>query len=87
MNKWLDIFRCKKQDTVQIRDNFERTGLIWESEVNDEMPILRENWMEVQACYQAYLTECEIGARIERAKKWQNVYTNLSMISESLHIS
>lgn len=79
MNKWLDRFllRTRADYSFTIRDNYEPVTLVYESEVIDEMPILRANWVEEQANYQAYWTQCEIQQRNERFVKWSNVYTSL----------
>jgi DNA-binding helix-hairpin-helix protein with protein kinase domain len=64
--------------SLVIRDNLERITLNWDAEVvQEEMPILRANWIELQAEYHVYWTSCEMQQRNERIKKWANVYTNL----------
>lgn len=60
-----------------ISDNLQPISLMWESKIEEAMPILRDNWIELQAEYQVYWTSCEIRQRKERIKKWANVYTNL----------
>lgn len=85
MNKWLENHLKKQEDySFQYRDNDIQCGLVWESEdFCAEMPILRANYMEMQADYQAYFTDCEVQARKERFGKWV-AHTSLSTIWESL---
>lgn len=57
----------------------EKGKLYSEGVVNEELPILREDYTEVAAFYQVYWAQLELE---ERQKKWQKVHTNTSTISE-----
>jgi|694.fasta_scaffold13122_15 hypothetical protein len=78
----MHILEKPTYSSFTIRDNFERINLSVQDEVHEKnMPILRPNWVELQAEYHAYLTMCEIEERFvlrnERKKKWLNVFTSL----------
>jgi len=65
MEEWLTNHLHKKEElSCYTIDNWEPIRLTWEDEVlTEEMPILRKNWLEEQANYQVYWTQCEIDAR------------------------
>lgn len=60
-----------------ITDNHNPIVLIWEGLVEEEMPMLWENWQDIQNGYQVYFTQHELQQRHERIGKWASVYTGL----------
>lgn len=62
----------RRNYSVEVRENFQKPKLEWIDLVSDEMPILRENWVQLQSEYHVYLTECEIQRRQERMNHFWN---------------
>lgn len=79
MEDWLKdhLNKCDPSPCYTM-DNWEPIRLKWEDEVlTEEMPVLRKNWLEDQANYQVYWTQCEIDARNERIRRWANTFTSM----------
>lgn len=77
MEKWLQK-HLEKPSQDCCYNNDAPISLVWENEmVGEEMPVLRSNWIELQAEYQVYWTQLEIKAREERIRKWASVFTSM----------
>lgn len=55
----------KRRSDLEIRDNYQPIQLIWEDEFCGEVPVLRDNFMELQARF-------HIGAVIAEAEVFKN---------------
>lgn len=68
-------------NAFEVKDNFILEKLTWENEVcTEEMPVLRSNWIELNALFHTHWTICEQQQRKERLEKWANVARNLLTI-------
>lgn len=74
MNHWKKKHLNKYKDQTNIHDNWAPIELIWDClDYSKEMPILRNNYMELQSIWNVYVTELDI----ERTEEWENVFTSL----------
>lgn len=60
MNHWLKKHIKKKADCVTIQDNYSPIKLSCVEEYHDEMPILRDNYLELQGIWNIYVAGIEI---------------------------
>lgn len=61
-NKEKDRFRSR-QYWGEIKNNYAPVALVWDSLYEEEMPILRENYMDIEQGFRIYLTESENAQR------------------------
>lgn len=58
-NDWLkDHLIDQSEFSLQVRDNYMPIQLTWEEEWYDEMPVLRQNYKEIEADYAMYFASC-----------------------------
>lgn len=67
------------ESDLRITPNYDPIALVWEEEVFDEMPILRDNWIELQNNYQVYWTECDIKERFTGVSLLQRLTPSFTM--------
>ena len=48
-----------RQYWMEIKDNYVRVPLVWNEVYNEEMPLLREDYIEMEAAFHIYRTELE----------------------------
>lgn len=59
MNHWLDRHIRRRPD-IEINDNYAPIQLTWREEQYDDMPVVRENFLEMQAGWAIYMTQMEV---------------------------
>ena len=59
MNHWLDRHIRRRPD-IEINDNHAPIQLTWREEQYDDMPVVRENFLEMQAGWAIYMTQMEV---------------------------
>ncbi len=71
-NHWLKNHLRRNDDiTIMDSDVLTSRGLSWEGIEHHEMPILRNNYMELQGLWNIYVTELEL----ERTKDYGRMYS------------
>lgn len=82
MNDWLKKKHIRQREdySFNTRHNYNPVVLTWEGETSlYGMPILRNNWAELESQCHAHWTLCELEQHkvMKGWKKWENAYTSL----------
>ena len=72
MNHWLKKHIHKRQSQVDVQDNYKPIKLNWHEECYDEMPILRDNYLELQGFWNIHVTEIELEMKRNERYDWIN---------------
>jgi hypothetical protein len=79
MENWTNHFW--RPNDLGIETNRRFPTLEWEDEVCEEMPIVRANYVELQAAMTIHLVDCDARDKRERTERWQKLVLTHSLMT------